>query len=428
MVMMRGQVGTARFVVGTSKIISVFLFAFFVPKFFVHYFFNNSNQSPRKISFKLGLENLTAAFLKTLTSRGDLSYNVGLITNQTGKDQQGCSNVVYLRNLGVKIAAIFCPEESETPEIQHGMPIPVVSLYDKQGHRTLTADVLTSVDVLIFDIQDAGMRHYRYVTTLLNALQAAATYNKLLVVLDRPNLLGASMEGLVEGFVSSHDAAIPIPIRYGMTVGELATYLNNNVLKQKASLHIVPMTNYDRTIQPNGQLVTHLSKNITSLASCHNYSFLGLIGEVSPFDIGIGTEHAFQCILLPDSLTFSKKKWYELQVMLKEMSVDSSLYRYFSERKKEYCSGLRLSIADIDQFSSFTTLLKLLLFFKDAGVKLSFSKNFDCVFGTTQVRELVEGKANWCEFESTVNKQLNLFFAKARSSFLYKPLPKLMMV
>lgn len=422
--MVRGQVGTARFVIGTSKIIFVFLFAFFIPKFFIHYFFNTTHQSAGKISFKLGLENVTAAFLKTLTPRGDLSYNVGLITNQTGKDQCGCSNIVHLHNLGVKIAAIFCPEEAETSDIQRGTQIPIVSLYDKQGHRSLTADVLSSIDVLIFDIQDAGMRHYRYVTTLLNALQAAAAYNKLLVVLDRPNLLGASMEG----FVSLYNVEIPIPVRYGMTVGELATYLNNNVLKQKARLQVVPMTNYDRTGHTNKQLIARLSKNITNLASCHNYSFLGLVGEVSPFDVGVGTEYAFQCMLLPDSLNFPKKKWYELQVLLKEMGVDSSLYLYFSKRKKEHCSGLRLSITDIDQFSSFSTLLKVLQFFKDAGVKLVFSKNFDVVFGTNQVRELVEGKANWHEFEDAVNKQLNLFFAKARSSFIYKPLPKLVMV
>lgn len=421
-VMKRGRIWVPHCIKKIFKISLVFLFAFFVPKFFLHYLVQDYNVS-NKVSFKLGLENVTAAFLKKLTPAGDLSYRVGLITNQTGKDQQGCSNIVCLRKLGVKIAAVFCPEHNFMPGVQE-RDIPIVTLYDKQGHRKLDDTLLANIDVLIFDIQDAGMRHYRYVTTLLNALQAAATYKKLLVVLDRPNLLGAPMEG----FVQSNDQTIPIPVRYGMTVGELAHYLNTHIMKEQAPLQVVSMTNYDRKASNTETLVAHLSPNITNISSCHNYSFIGLIGEVNPFDIGVGTEKAFQCILLPESIKFPRKKWYELQVILKDMGVESTLYRHFSERKKEYCSGLRLFINDIDQFSSFGALVRVLQFFKETGLKLSFSKNFDTVLGTNQVRKLVEGKIEWCEFEGALNKELKLFFNKASGSFIYKPLPKLVML
>lgn len=113
---------------------------------------------------------------------------------------------------------------------------------------------------------------------------------------------------------------------------------------------------------------------------------------------------------------------------MKKLGVESTFYRYFSQRKKQYCSGLRLCISNIDQFSSFNTLLTILQFFKDTGITLSFSENFDTALGGTQVREFLEGKIEKNIFEYTVNKELKLFFNKASSSFLYQPLPKVVMV
>ncbi|MCA9770140.1 DUF1343 domain-containing protein [Candidatus Dependentiae bacterium] len=424
--MIRGAVRVIDSICAVLKVFFLFLFALFLPRIFLYQVTRQKLTVDDELRFKLGLENITSSFLKDLTGTQDHSCSIGLITNQTGKDQKGCSNIDVLRSKGLLVTKIFTPEHGFSCCNMQNTTIPVISLYDKKQHKVLDRQLLDDIDVLIFDIQDAGMRHYSYIDTLLHTIKAAASYNKLLVVLDRPNLLGASMEGTILAH-GDEQTNIPIPVRYGMTVGEIARYLNNQVVSSPAQLHVVPMSNYDRHAWA-GNLPCQLSPNIATLDSCYGYSFLGLIGEVVPFDIGIGTDKAFQCILLPESLNFSKKKWYELQVVLKKLGVESTFYRYFSQRKKQYCSGLRLCISNIDQFSSFNTLLTILQFFKDTGITLSFSENFDTALGGTQVREFLEGKIEKNIFEYTVNKELKLFFNKASSSFLYQPLPKVVMV
>lgn len=420
----RGVVHRIYALYSVLKIVLLILFALFFPRFFLfHINTNNKKSLDNTLLFKLGLENLTVDFLKHLTVHKDLAYGIGLITNQTGRDQQGRSNVDILQEKGARITKIFTPEHGFGTFAQKDT-IPIISLYDN-NHRSLDNNLLTDVDVLIFDIQDAGMRHYSYLGTLFHALQAASDYNKIIVVLDRPNLLGSLMEGITINHKTQ--LHIPIPVRYGMTVGEIARYLNKHVLSVPAQLRVVSMSNYERHAWI-GNLPYQLSPHITTLHSCYGYSFLGLIGEVAPFDIGVGTQEVFQCILLPDSSSFSKTKWYELQAMLKKLGVESVFYRYFSKRKKEYCSGLRLYISHIDQFSSFSALLMTLKFFKNAGLELSFSPNFDQVLGGAYVREFVQGKIAQEAFEELVNKELKLFFNKAMSSFLYKPFPKIVMV
>ena len=101
--------------------------------------------------------------------------------------------------------------------------------------------------------------------------------------------------------------SVSVPIRYGMTIGELAQYCNKYLLKKSATLFVVPMDHYNRHLYPYKAPIGKLSPNINSIESCHGYSFLGLLGEVAPFDIGIGTDKAFQCILLASPYSIFKK-------------------------------------------------------------------------------------------------------------------------
>ncbi|MFC1845771.1 exo-beta-N-acetylmuramidase NamZ domain-containing protein [Candidatus Dependentiae bacterium] len=236
------------------------------------------------------------------------------------------------------------------------------------------------------------------------------------------------MEGtLVVPSLKSAISYAPIPVRYGMTIGELALYFNKNILKKPAMLHVVPMKNYNRHHYSAGGLLAHLSPNIRSMNSCYGYSFLGLLGEVRPFDIGIGTDKAFQCILLPETIKFSKKKWHELHLELKKLGVENSFYRYYSARKKQYCSGLRFHIANINAFSSFSTLLTILDFFKRSGLALTFSDHFDKAMGSEKVRQFLEGKLSKTALTQYIHNDLHSFFNSAyqTSCFLYEPLPKI---
>lgn len=98
------------------------------------------------------------------------------------------------------------------------------------------------VDILIFDIQDVGMRHFTYISLLYKVMEAAKTFDKPLIVCDRPNPLGGLMEGpLVEPSLISFISIAPVPLRHGMTIGELALYFNRYQMNNSVSLHVAKM-------------------------------------------------------------------------------------------------------------------------------------------------------------------------------------------
>ena len=414
-----------------SSVCCVLMVVFYIPQFFISYFQRPYEACNSTDAFKLGLENVSQEFLRALTPRHDMSYVVALVTNHTGKDQLGNRNVDILREKGLHIKKIFVPFDdgycgsTSTRCIDHVTHIPIINL---QGRRIKKEDI-KDVDVIFFDLQDVGIRFSGSLGPLVNVMEVAGQLNKTLVVLDRPNLLGAAMEGAF-GPVDIEQSLIAsaVPIRYGMTIGELAHYCNKNVLKKTANLYVVPMDNYNRLLFPYKTVIGSLSPNIRSIESCHGYSFLGLLGEVSPFDIGIGTDNAFQCILLPERVCFTKKQWFKLKNELKDLGIDSTFYKYYSQRKKETCSGLRVCICDISNFSLFKALVTTLEFFKHEGVELKFSEHFSAIPGMNRVKDLIAGNINRKEFQAKLKSELDHFFVMASGSFMYKPYPKVVSV
>lgn len=145
------------------------------------------------------------------------------------------------------------------------------------------------------------------------------------------------------------------------------------------------------------------------------YSFLALLNEVHPFDIGAGSECAGQCVLLPASRQISKNKWHELRQRLKRLGVESAAFGYYHEGRREQCSGLKLFIQDPNGFSSFKTLLVILQFFKDAGVDLRFEQGFDAAMGNSCVRQFIEGSMRKDEFAREMYHE-KIVFAKERGA------------
>lgn len=413
------------------KISTFFLFVLFLPHFVLFH------KEPEAVTptlpshaMTLGVENITANFLARLSPH-DRPYKAAILTNHTGKDQHGNRNIDLLIQKGVKLTAILVPQHgfyanNSSPANDTNADIktqlPVIPWYDKQKKHTA---ILASTDVLFYDLQDSGMRH-GYVSTLLNVMKEVAKYKKKLVVLDRPNPLGSGMEGYaskdLEGITTNK---LPIPVRHGMTTGEIARYFNENVLESPIQLQIVPMQNYTRS-RITTRLPSPISPNLKTVNACYGHSLLGLLGEITPFDIGIGTDHPFQCLLLPDRLQVKKKTWFTLQAMLKEKGVDSTFYRCWHTRKKQYYSGLQLSIRDINSFSSYSSLLTIIDFFTHKGISLTFSKQFDRAVGTDKIREYAQGSLSRQELEATLYEGIKHFFSKASSSLLYQPAPKIM--
>jgi uncharacterized protein YbbC (DUF1343 family) len=180
--------------------------------------------------------------------------HIGLITNHTGVDSQGRSTVDVLSHApGVQLVALFSPEHglagnndekfSSTKDPSTGLP--VHSLYGETQRPT--DEMLTGIDTLVFDVQDAGVRFYTYTTTMAYCMEEAAKRNIAFFVLDRPDPIGGEIvEGpMLDPDKTSFTAYFPLPVRYGLTIGELAQLFNaeNHI---GADLHVIAMKNWHR--------------------------------------------------------------------------------------------------------------------------------------------------------------------------------------
>lgn len=385
--------------------------------------------------FRLGVENISNAFIKKICPAEKKTCIVGLITNQTGVDQQGKRTIDILRQRGLNLTYVFAPEHGMSGVLaerdvydsrDEKTGIPVISLYGNGSGKMISAEMMNAIDVLIFDIQDSGMRHYTYISTLLNTMKLAAEYNTAFVVLDRPNPLGSIMEGpLVEQGLTSFISIAPIPLRHGMTIGELAWYFNGHVLQKPAQLHVVPMRNYDRTQGFMGNFLHQLSPNLQTLQSCCGYSFLGLFGEIEPFDVGVGTHMAFRCLAIPDATHCNQLIWQKAQKIFSLYGVKSFSYYHTNEKTKKLSKGLRLEFSLMSEVHSFQLFIALLQLFKREQIPFSFSAAFDKAVGTKNVKKLIAGEMTEEFFFATLQQDLLQFYQVARKSFFYKPYPKL---
>ena len=180
--------------------------------------------------------------------------HVGLITNHTGVDFQGRSTMEALAKApGVQLVALFSPEHgiaghaldkvSSSKDPSTGLPI--YSLYGEQLRPT--DDMLKDIDALVFDVQDAGVRFYTYTTTMAYCMEEAAKHGIAFFVLDRPNPLnGDILEGpMLDADKTSFVAYYPVPVRYALTIGELAQFYNseNHI---NVDLRVIPMKNWHR--------------------------------------------------------------------------------------------------------------------------------------------------------------------------------------
>jgi uncharacterized protein YbbC (DUF1343 family)/CubicO group peptidase (beta-lactamase class C family) len=235
--------------------------------------------------------------------------NVGLITNHTGVNRAGTSAVQLLHQAdAVHLKALFSPEHGFEGRLDiakiadaedEGTGLKIVSLYGE--NRTPTAESLAGLDTLVFDIQDIGARFYTYVSTMGNALRAAAEHKLRFVVLDRPNPInGVDVEGPVlddgsQSFVGWHT----VPVRHGMTVGELATLFNAE-LGLGLDLQVVKVEGWDRGdyYDRTGLTWINPSPNMRSLTAAVLYPGVGLL-ETTNLSVGRGTDRPFEVLGAP---------------------------------------------------------------------------------------------------------------------------------
>ena len=247
-----------------------------------------------------GLDVLEAEKFKPL-----LGKRIGLITNHTGIDRERRRNIDVMRAAGVRIEALFSPEHGlsgseDREDIAGGKDaktgIRVWSLYEGKNRRP-TAEMLRGVDALVFDIADAGARFYTYVSTMAYAMEEAARAKLPFYVLDRPNpVTGLHVEGpMLDKSETSFLTYFPLPLRHGMTAGELARLFNaeNRI---GADLTVIPIQGWKRSawFDETGLPWVDLSPNLRSLNEALLYPGLAML-EYSPnYSVGRGTDAPFE--------------------------------------------------------------------------------------------------------------------------------------
>jgi uncharacterized protein YbbC (DUF1343 family) len=229
--------------------------------------------------------------------------HVGLITNHTGLDAQGRTIISMLFHApGVQLVALFSPEHGISGRADEKVAsskdpttgLPTYSLYDES--RRPTDEMLTGIDTLVFDIQDAGVRFYTYTTTMAYCMEEAAKHNIAFYVLDRPNLLGGD---IIEGPMLDADKTnfvgyFPVPIRYALTIGELAQFFNteNHI---GCDLHVIAMKNWHRNyfFDSTGLRWVPPSPNLRTVKGSIVYPGIEIL-QSAGVSVGRGTQTPFE--------------------------------------------------------------------------------------------------------------------------------------
>jgi uncharacterized protein YbbC (DUF1343 family) len=253
---------------------------------------------PARASIQAGIDVLEGEDFAPLAGK-----RVGLITNQTGRDAGGRSDVdVLFASKKLSLVAIFSPEHGYRGDQTGGARVgnstdpvtglPVYSLYGDT--KRPTPAMLDGIDVLVFDIQDVGARFYTYLATMAFCMEEAAKRHIKFVVLDRPNpITGEILEGPVPGGPPTITGYFPVPIRHGLTAGEVAR-LHDERKHLGLDLTVVPVRGWDRSMyyDETGYSWINPSPNIRDVDEALMYPALGLF-EGSDLAVGRGTDTPF---------------------------------------------------------------------------------------------------------------------------------------
>lgn len=351
---------------------------------------------------------------------GLLGRRVAVVTNHTGRIQETLL-VDSLLSLRVNVVKVFSPEHgfrgdadagahvADTRDPKTGLAI--ISLYG-DGKKP-TAKAIEDVDVVLFDLQDVGVRCYTYISTLHYVMEACAEQHKPLIVLDRPNPNGFFVDGPVlrkayASFVGLH----PVPLVHGMTIGEYAGMINGEKwLKDgvQCSLTVIHCTGYDHSTYYT--LPVKPSPNLPDMSAVYLYPSLVLF-EGTPVSVGRGTDKPFQCIGLPGgslgNYTFTPQ---------------SSPGAKDPPYKGVECRGM-----DLQEYGTFYSRMNqaislqwLIGFSKQATEKKAFfSPFFDQLAGSSDLRGLLLDGADELRIRAAWQPGLTEFM-KVRAKYLLYP-------
>jgi len=320
----------------------------------------------------------------------------------------------------IQITKIFSPEhgfrgnidagEKVNDTIDNKTGIPIISLYGK--HKMPTEKDLQNVDVVLFDLQDVGVRFYTYISTLYYVIKSCALFNKPLIILDRPNPNGFYIDGpVLDTNYRSFLGIIPIPLVYGMTIGELALMINQEPMykptDKSADIQIIPLKNYTHNMMIKMQSVP--SPNLNSWQSIILYPSLGLF-EGTIVSVGRGTDKPFQILghpkypdttfcFVPKPNKISKNPKY---ANIKCCGIDLSNDKYLYHHPKKI------------------NLQWLIHFYKTLKNKTFFDKNFNYHAGNSTLQKDIQKGLSEKQIREKWTRDIEKFKTIRKKYLLYE--------
>jgi len=371
----------------------------------------NTDSIHSKTNIKTGAEQLDK-YLSLLKNK-----RVGLVINQTATIGQ-THLIDTLTSLGITIKRIFAPEhgyrgtadagEHVSAETDKKTGIPVVSLYGK--NKKPSAEQLMDLDIVVYDIQDVGVRFYTYISTMYLVMESCAENHKPFIILDRPNPNGDYVDGpVLDMSLKSFVGMLPLPVVHGLTSGELAQMINGEKWL-KDSLHcsvtIIPVANYTHSteyilpIKPSPNLPNHQAIRL--------YPSLGIF-EGTNVSVGRGTYFPFQVLGSP-YITDTAFSFTPISIV--GMAKDPM---YMNQK----CYGFDLKKVTYKKAFDLSYVIKMYTLTSNKSTYFGTTNFFDKLCGNTLLKKQITDGLSEAEIRKTWQKELSTYKAMRKKYLLY---------
>lgn len=381
------------------------------------------------VKVRTGLDRLLA---ETSLQQDFNGRHLGLLSNQASTDQY----YRYTKDMlqlcfGPALKCLFSPQHGFFAEKQDNMiesdhsvdqstGLPVYSLYGQT--RKPTEEMFAAIDVLLIDLVDVGTRVYTFIYTVAYCLEAAAQYGIEVVILDRPNPIGGvEVEGnILRPEYSSFVGLYPLPMRHGMTIGELGLYMNQQ-LERQAELRIIAMSGWDREMyyEDTGLVWAHPSPNMPSIDTAVVYPGQ-VLWEGTNVSEGRGTTRPFELVGAPD---------WDVDAIAEYLAKTELPGCYFrpiifeptsGKWAQKACRGFFLHVTDRKLFKPYRTSLVLYqaamlhgdrhFAYKEPPYEYEYEKlPMDLILGDRKLRKKIENGVDIAELEQQWQDELNDF-------------------
>ncbi len=385
--------------------------------------------------------------------------NIALISNYASVNTDLESTIYLLNNVRhLNIKLLLAPEHGIYGNFQAGENVPdykdkktglpVISLYNQRSDKLsdlpndidermrnfdtssdgkkIDPIILKDIDLIILDLQDIGTRIYTYISTMGYLMEVLKSTGKELLILDRPNpITGTRFEGPILQYpkYSSFVGFYSIPVRHGLTIGELALFFNEKIFSNKVDLTLIHSHNWHREMwfDDTGTNWVSPSPNIPSLQSAIVYPGMVFL-EGTNISEGRGTTQPFEIFGAP---------WIDgikLTEILNRKQLKGVVFREkyfiptFSKYSGEKCSGVQIFVTDRDIFSPFVSMLHILTTIHQLyPEKVVFHKNyFNKIMGTPKILKMIESGTNVSEITETYKNELDDYIKDIKRFYVYK--------